>query len=244
MKPLASIFLAAVICTAGFASSARAAVLLLPGLDVNYIGNNQSLNTGTVSLGTMSLTDGAPASRYCGGTIAFSNQGNAYGSSFLLQFFSGGTTASQCYLTAAADGSTNWKFGSAGAISPSSSSSTPIDFVIELVPGNFGVLSLKLYLGSNATSAIQPGAPDYTAGASFFNWSNAPIDGLKLSYSAEAWAPTNVFLTSSNMFAADTWTPVGVPEPKTYVLLLIGLGMLMGIRRMRSAGTNAKSLRE
>ncbi len=240
MKPLNSLLLAAVICATGFACPARAAVLLLPGLDVNYTGNNQSLNTGTVSLGSMSLSDGAPASRYYGGTIAFSDQGNNYGSSFLLQFFSGGTAASQCYLTAPANGSANWRFGSAGAISPSSSSPTPIDFVIELVPGTFGVLSLKLYLGANATSATQPGAPDYTAGASFFNWSNTPIDGLKLSYSAEAWAPTNVFLTSSNMFAADTWTPVAVPEPNTLVMLLIGLGMLIGLRRLHRAGTNAK----
>lgn len=240
MKPLNSLILAAAICATGFTSPARAAVLLLPGLDVNYIGNNQSLNTGTVSLGTMSLADGAPASRYYGGTIAFSNQGNAYGSSFLLQFFSGATAANQCYLTAAADGSSSWKFGSAGAISPLSNSPTPIDFVIELVPGSFGVLSLKLYLGANATSSTKPVAPDYTAGASFFNWSNTPIDGLKLSYNAESWAPANVFLTSSGVFAADSWTPVAVPEPQTLAMLLPGLGALIGIRRMRRAGTNAK----
>lgn len=242
MKPLPSFFLATALCAVGFAGSAQAAVLALPGLDVNYSGNNQSSNTGIVSLGTMSLSDGAPSSRYYGGTIAFSDQGNHYGSSFQLQFFSGGTAASQCYLTAPANGNANWSFGSAGAISPSSSSPTPIDFVMELVPGNYGVLSLKLYLGPNATSVTKPVTPDYTAGASFFNWSNTAIDGLKLSYSAESWAPSNVFLTSSGMFAADTWTPVSVPEPKAFAMLLVGLGILIGLRCMHRPSSITKLL--
>jgi hypothetical protein len=119
----------------------------------------------------------------------------------------------------------------------------PLDFVIGLTPGsgaNGHTDILSVWYGVNADAATQ-GAADFTFTGSA--WHNAFTGGVPL-VGLNAWVPAGGSVTTSHMFASDSWhavqggsgpAPSPVPEPSTYGMLFFGITGLLLVARMRGS---------
>jgi|GEM_PF-3918045 len=236
-------------------SSAKAQVVLLGGLDQSYTTANAStsVNLDALSAGWAGIANGAagpyqPA--YFGGRINFSQGDQGYlTAAAVLSFLTNNSPvyADNVTLNTNAVGNysdltgKSWNFQNGNnAIAPVNSygnTGVPIDGTFDFVVGYTQTgpynASISLWLGANADAATQ-GAPDITN--LFGSGAISPVNTIGLAYTANVNGQS--FLTTSNMFSADVWTPVSaVPEPSacSMLMLLGGLGALALLRRRMNA---------
>jgi len=133
----------------------------------------------------------------------------------------------------------NWNIGSGNHYNNDQNTGFAIgngDFVLGLTYNDANHAdTYSLWLGANANAATQ-GAADFSFtspiwGSSYIGDLTAPsLVGLNV------WLPSSGSLTTSHMFASDSWHPVqAVPEPSTYGMLLFGITGLLLVARMRGA---------
>jgi hypothetical protein len=212
--------------------------------------------TGNLSLGSQSWIDPggntANQTRYIGGTIAFNGTG-AYASNVNAQLLfrsslNGNGTVGVFGDNLSLNGNgnaANWLEQCPGknvqlslwTVSPSGVSTMDVVFKLDKIAGTEGArggypaadVQVSVFLGSKATSGTE-GVADYTFTLLYVQ----AIDILNISLSTAYTTSTNT-LATTNMFGADTWTPVGaVPEPATWALLAFSLTALMIFRRRRA----------
>lgn len=214
-----------------------------PSLNISYSipGSTAStLTTGSVNLSTSpdhrfldpdTATPSVSATRYYGGSIAWTGSSNEWGSTAVLRIGSAGSPGDHVLLRVGG-GLTNWQITAssftANTTLPFSSSS--FDFVIKIADAAWNTASVNLFLGANANTALE-GTPDYTiqlnnaTGANFLGW-------MSWTTSHENWDVGASSLVTNNMFSSTVWTPVSaIPEPSTYMLMVGGIGLLAWLRR-------------
>ena len=121
----------------------------------------------------------------------------------------------------------------------------PLDFVLGLTLGANGDDTYNLWVGANANTATQ-GAADFTYSTGAWSGSYAGYLGLTEPslVGLNVWLPSSGSLTTSHMFASDSWhavqggsgpAPSPIPEPSTYGMLFFGITGLLLVARMRGS---------
>jgi len=252
-----------VVVLAAVIATSQAAVVYYDGtagngnLDVSYNspgGTAVSGSTGNIVLtgGTAFVNSAGPtpvltSARYYGGTIAFNagftGGGGWYAAQTVISFLNSGTS-NQSLLTLVPGtywnvGPSSYDYVNGGNLNGTISQASPgaaalpttstFNFVMKFVESGWGVTTMSLFLGSNAT-ALTEGTPDYSGGVGGITG----INQISIGFNAPVGNTSPSSLTASNMFGADTWTPVGaVPEPTTWALLAFSLTGVVVFRRRR-----------
>ena len=241
---------------------AHAAVIYYDGtsgnsnFDVSFSqGGNVNNSTGNLSLGSQSWIDPggntANQTRYIGGTIAFNGSGT-YSSNVNAQlYFKSSLTGGNIGVFGDSlsllgnVSNTNWTENSPGrtiqlslwTVSPSGASTMDVIFKLDKIAGTEAArngypaadVQVSVFLGSKADAGTE-GTADYTFRLNYVQ----AIDILNINLQTAYTTSTNT-LTTTNMFGADTWTPVGaVPEPATWALLAFSLTSVVVFRRRNS----------